>query len=151
MIFSNVIKITYVLVNEPENFQTTFALEYYLPNRLKCLVQCCAYAFICRLEYGFSTLINVKETVTYIHKFYVLLIRRTWSIIVSLIVIRTLSLFMLIWFIVAYTHYMDSFWSSLIHQSNSILNYFIDVFVSMIYDLTLKIHSGTYFLLFSSL
>ena len=49
-------KISYVIVNEPEQFRTTCALVYSVPNRFKLLVQCCVHAFVRRLIDAFATL-----------------------------------------------------------------------------------------------
>ena len=48
-------------------------------DRFKCLVWYCVCAFVRRLLDVFDTLINIKETITYIHGFFVLLIRCSWS------------------------------------------------------------------------
>ena len=80
VIFSNITKIPYVHVDEPEQFRTTCALGFSFPNIFKFLVRFCACAFVSRLSGVFATLINVKKTVTYIHGLLILVIKLTQSV-----------------------------------------------------------------------
>ena len=77
VIFFNVIKIPYIPVNEPEHFWETFTLGYYVPNRIKYLVQCCTCTFLRWLVDFFAALINVNYPFSYIQGLFLLLIRCT--------------------------------------------------------------------------
>ena len=99
-------------------------------------ISCCACAFVRWMTYIFYQFIQTDITVmwfhsllmTFIHSF--LLFRRTRSLLLALIIMRTWSIFMSVCFIVAYTCYIDVFWFFLIHRSNTRLNCFLGVFCS---------------------
>ena len=125
VIFSNILKIPYVLVNAPEHSQTTCALGYSVLDRLKCLFWCFACAFVLWLIDFFATFINVNKIFFSINGFYVLLIRHTWCLLLDLIIIRTQSIFLSIHFKIVDTCFLSTF----IISYKSRLNSFIDVFL----------------------
>ena len=116
VIFSNITKIPYVLVNEPEKFQMTCALGYSAPNIFKWLVQWYADVFVCQLEDVFDTIINFRETFVYIHGFFTLLIRLPQNLLVF------------IRFTVTRMCYIDALQFVLVQWRNSRLSCFVDLF-----------------------
>ena len=92
---------------------------------------CCAGAFVRWVADVVSTFIHTDITVmsfrslimTCIHSF--LIFRRTQSIFLALIIIRTWSIFIFVCFIVAHTRYINAFGFFLVHRSNYRLNFSI--------------------------
>ena len=146
VIFSSIIKTPYVFVKGIEQFWTTCVLRYSIPNIFKYLVLCCVHMFVRQLKDVFATLINVKKTVSYIHGFFIFLIRSNWSLFLAPIIILTWSLFLTVNFMIVRTCFLGTF----LFLCNSIIIASLTCFLLDNLDLFIYSHSIACFLFLSS-
>ena len=113
----------YVLVYGTYLFCIKFEYFHNLFHITNVRILCCARAFIHCIKEVFTTFIHTNITIT----LFFFHIRRSRSLFVALIIVRTQSFFVFTCFVVPRNRYVYAFQLHSIHQHNSRLNCFVGV------------------------
>ena len=116
-------------------------------NNIKRLIWFCTRTLVHLLTYIFTKLVNVKNAVTSVPRFYALLFRCFRSIFFVLTNIFTQIIFILVHFNGAHIHLDDNFSFAIVHQSNPRLIVLMTCPFLIMLGLTLCVHNSTRILL----